>query len=795
MAFDDLQQARQYLQQGIAAARGGQPERARGLLQQAVRLDPQNETTWLWLSSVARDDQERLFCLKQLVTINPQNAFALRGLRALGAEPVAASQPAVASGVPMLGEDKYNRLQGEIDALVHVYTPLPHHASGMSWMRRTHGRYGEGGAQRLRVAALIAAALGVVILVAVVAVAGLGISGLLNEEDGVAVGRQSILSATPTLTPTATPGGATPTPFRQPMAVPPTTLPTGLPQGSVYGATATPIFPPLDPNVQLIDGAIDRYSIGDYPNAIGTLDAERERSSPHCYPPVVYYQAMSYAAQGGTQNLNRARQLLEDALAYRPEDVRFTSCEDAPLVLAGLAYVRRVQGRASDAVALADQALADEPGLIAAAVEKARALRDLGRLDEARSVVNEALLAAPHDTNLLTLGAELALQQGQPSAALDLVGRALVITPLLQDALQLQAQIYLRLASGASGQAQQEYYGLAARAAETLLLYYAGDPRGHLYLAQARIGEGKDDDAEAALTRIIEAGPDLPDDSRDVVDTAHALRGDLYYRRGQLAAARRDLEHAAFQDPTALEHLVEIALRTGDYPAAAMYIDELVAANPDRPDVRLLQARLYVEICTFVPGVVSCDYGDMADLLNDGFIGALASARTRAEAYSYRGQARTHLAERRVSASDNAATQAAYQAALDDIERALAVRETPVDLYTRGIILEALGRPRDAQAAYAWVAYWDEIYAYPFAADLGARLSRLEESRAQATEEPELTGTPGPAPATSTPGNTAAPDSTEAPTMTATLTATPAATSTPMLTRTTVAPPPAPELP
>lgn len=791
MAFDDLQQARQYLQQGIAAARGGQPERARGLLQQAVRLDPQNETTWLWLSSVARDDQERLFCLKQLLTINPENDFALKGLRALGAEPVAASQPVVASGVPVLSEDKYSRLQGEIDALVHAYTPVPRQTNGATWARRTRGRYGEGGAQRLRVAVLVAAALGVVVLVAVVAVAGLGLSGLLDDEEGVAVGMRSIFTATPTLTPTATPGGATPTPFRQPMAVPPTVLPTGLPQGSVYGATATPIFPPLDPNVQLIDGAIDHYSIGDYPNAIGTLDAERERSSPHCYPPVVYYQAMSYAAQGGTQNLNRARQLLEDALAYTPEDVRFSTCQDAPLVLTGLAHVRRLQGRASDAVTLADQALADEPGLIAATVEKARALRDLGRPDEARSVVNEALTAAPHDTNLLVLGAELALQESQLGAALDLVGRALVINPLLQDALRLQAQIYLQLAGGTSGQAREEYYGLAARGAETLLLYYAGDPYGHLYLAQARIGEGKDDFAEAALTRVIEAGPDLPNDSRDVVDTAHALRGDLYYRRGQLTAAREDLEHVAFQDPVALERLVEIALRMGDYPTAARYIDELVAVEPREPGTRLLQARLYVEICTFVPGVVSCDYGDMVELLDDAFIGGLSTARDRADAYSYRGQARTYLAERQAGARDVAEVQAAYRAALDDVERALSVRETAVDHYTRGLILEALGRPREAQLAYAWVAYWDGIYAYPFAETLDARLSQLEETLAQATEEAEPTVTPGPASATPTPEATADPELTATPT----LTPTPAATATPTPTPTTETPPLAPELP
>jgi Flp pilus assembly protein TadD len=53
------EQAKQLLQQGIAAARAGQTEHARNLLRQAARLDPQNETTWIWLTSVAADINER----------------------------------------------------------------------------------------------------------------------------------------------------------------------------------------------------------------------------------------------------------------------------------------------------------------------------------------------------------------------------------------------------------------------------------------------------------------------------------------------------------------------------------------------------------------------------------------------------------------------------------------------------------------------------------------------------------------------------------------------------------------
>ena len=57
------EKAKQSLQQGIAAAKAGQQAQARQFLQEAVKLDPRSESAWLWLSSVARDDKERRFCL------------------------------------------------------------------------------------------------------------------------------------------------------------------------------------------------------------------------------------------------------------------------------------------------------------------------------------------------------------------------------------------------------------------------------------------------------------------------------------------------------------------------------------------------------------------------------------------------------------------------------------------------------------------------------------------------------------------------------------------------------------
>src|SRR5438874_8777010 len=97
------EQAKQILQQGIAAARAGQQTQARQLLQEAVRRDPRSEAAWLWLSSVAKDNQERIFCLKQLLSINPSNENAIKGLKQLGVSVESATQ-APASTVPAVDE-------------------------------------------------------------------------------------------------------------------------------------------------------------------------------------------------------------------------------------------------------------------------------------------------------------------------------------------------------------------------------------------------------------------------------------------------------------------------------------------------------------------------------------------------------------------------------------------------------------------------------------------------------------------------------------------------------------------
>jgi hypothetical protein len=78
--------AHDLLEQGIEALKAGRRAEARNLLAQVVHQDQYNETAWLWLSGAVDTDDERRTCLENVLTINPNNSMAKRGLESLKAK-------------------------------------------------------------------------------------------------------------------------------------------------------------------------------------------------------------------------------------------------------------------------------------------------------------------------------------------------------------------------------------------------------------------------------------------------------------------------------------------------------------------------------------------------------------------------------------------------------------------------------------------------------------------------------------------------------------------------------------
>ena len=61
------------LQQGIAAYKAGKLEQARKIFTAVVKQYPDSERAWGWMVNVCSTDKERIYCLNQLLHVNPKN--------------------------------------------------------------------------------------------------------------------------------------------------------------------------------------------------------------------------------------------------------------------------------------------------------------------------------------------------------------------------------------------------------------------------------------------------------------------------------------------------------------------------------------------------------------------------------------------------------------------------------------------------------------------------------------------------------------------------------------------------
>ncbi|MBE3038731.1 MAG: tetratricopeptide repeat protein [Chloroflexi bacterium] len=72
----------------MGAIEKGDNARARDLLMRLIKLSPTKPDYWLWMSAMVETPKERIYCLKEVLKLDPQSADAQRGLAMFGAMPV-----------------------------------------------------------------------------------------------------------------------------------------------------------------------------------------------------------------------------------------------------------------------------------------------------------------------------------------------------------------------------------------------------------------------------------------------------------------------------------------------------------------------------------------------------------------------------------------------------------------------------------------------------------------------------------------------------------------------------------
>ncbi|MHB8629650.1 MAG: tetratricopeptide repeat protein [Aggregatilineales bacterium] len=84
------------IQEASIALKTGRKADARRALDQAIALDERSEQAWLWMSGVVDSDEEQEICLENVLSINPTNQKAQKGVDAIRAKrSAAAAKPAV----------------------------------------------------------------------------------------------------------------------------------------------------------------------------------------------------------------------------------------------------------------------------------------------------------------------------------------------------------------------------------------------------------------------------------------------------------------------------------------------------------------------------------------------------------------------------------------------------------------------------------------------------------------------------------------------------------------------------
>lgn len=711
-------QAKQLRQQGIAAAKAGQNEQARQLLQQSIRIEPQSEAAWLWLASVARDQRERLFCLQKLLEINPNNEMGLKALEAMGVNPAQLSTPAAPAGqatsgrpatqsaqqaqmpgVPIPDPQRMAEIQGQIDSIVREYLSPTTGNESIKWVHKTRGRAGERDALVLRLY-VGGAIVGVLAVLAIIAT-----TILLTNADA----RKLVFaptwtpSFTPTLTPTNTPGFTpTPSPTPELTLTPSPTIPSDIRPGDIaFPPTPTDIYPPLQD--RLISDAVNLINREDYSAAIPTLSAERERTSVRFNPNPYYYEALALAKEGDT---DRALDILEEAEGRLDEapnenfkplidlgfaEVYMLLAEDAGI--RGLtedraAYLSVVQTRC-------DSAIEGDPRLAEAYVVLAKRHALDGNYDAALTVLDGGLTVPQlaNDLNLIVQKGEIYFQQDDLDKAAYQAFYALYIDPTIEQAYLLQIKTALA----------KNDPGLAVIYAQNYLFFYPGSAAGYKLLGDARLAEGNADLALAAYTQALAA-----EDTTPVTADALVARADIYSQQRRYDLAQEDLSRALGinGNPDIQALRMEAAYNAGSYSVALTDAQDLLGTRVlPEAEIQLLRARALIDSAP----TDSDQLAEGRDLIASNFDNLNNDLRPIAAEYSARANLGLDL----------------YQDALNQIEDALEGGETGSRHYLRGQILEELDQTDEAIREYEWVITWGEIYPYPFLPDVRRRLEAL----------------------------------------------------------------------
>ncbi len=429
------------LREAVEAIRQNQRVRARDLLTRLLRADQSNPDYWLWMSSVVETSKEHIYCLQNVLRLDPENKSARQGLVLVGAIPADDS----ITPIPPARRD------WQVDTLEEP----------PSGIRKLWGNS--------LVRALSLATLG--ILVVGLILIGIFSSGGKQPQVALAPTRTKGPPPTFTLTPTFVGGPrqvpATPTPAFA--GLPPlwTLLEATYTPTPVYINTPHPISEAYRAGVRSFGRADYRAARGFFQQAI---DVEPKAADIHFYLGETYRLLGEYA-----QALASFEQGIEADPGFAPGYL-------------GRARARLGLDQEADVSEDLQLAIQRDPNLAEAFLDRAAFNVSRGEIDAALEDLLVAEETVPDSPLLPLYRAQAAMLTGDHATALELAQEAFE-----KDQTLLLAYLTLGKAAMLNGE-----FELAVEVLETYALYTEQDPQGWSLLGAAESGIARPQDAYLA---------------------------------------------------------------------------------------------------------------------------------------------------------------------------------------------------------------------------------------------------------------------------------------------------------
>lgn len=453
-------------QEAVNAIQKGENARGRDLLTRLIKLEKNNPQVWLQMSAVVETNKERVFCLKEVVRLEPKNETARRGLILLGENP-----PDESLAIPL-------QAQSRNWAAAMFSGPAP-----------------EKEMQRARLMQILMAVGAVVVLAAIISIAVFSIN---NKPKPALVFENPFPTATigptPTYEATASPvvRSSTPTPRQiQPLIA--------LLQAT-YTPTALKVNTP-HPRTEAYRSAISAYSRGDWSLAANylqqVLTIEPNAVDIHYLLGEIYRQQNKY---------KEAVQSFEQAIKINPNF--------APPYL-GRARARQTQAaEPSDPIrADLEKAISLDPTLGEAYLELAALKMRKKETKDLQRDLDFAAKLLPDTPQVFVLRAQYNLAQSKPEIALNDAQRAYQLDITYLPVYRLLAEAFRankRLAD-------------SIQPLEIYTRYETKESEPFYWLAQGYLDRNGTGDQQAALQAL-----DQSLDVNNLNHDAHIQRGLIY---------------------------------------------------------------------------------------------------------------------------------------------------------------------------------------------------------------------------------------------------------------------------